>query len=369
MAAPPTADHLQGLLSARFGQPVRILTSDRVGGWAVARCRLEPAAGVPTSVIVKWQRNDAIGWRAAARGILIEQAALEFLLEVGFHSVPSLIAGDTEVVVLEDLAPMSSLADRLREQGAAACVPELMAFATTAGRLAAATIGQEARYDQVARRAGAAGPAGPLTQPDSDWPRVRRLLADLGLPMSPEAEREEAWICEALAEPGPFRAFSNGDPFPNNFLVGEGAGRLIDFEGAGFAHAMSGAVWIHAPDPAWITAGQTMSADLEAAFREALCSTIPEAQDDGMFGQALAANCISWSLKRLVRFEMLDARPAGDRSRLQMIATLELAAAAARNHRALPALSGWCERAGAWLRSRWPDSDLELSGHPAFEPR
>jgi hypothetical protein len=187
--------------------------------------------------------------------------------------------------------------------------------------------------------------------------------------MSADARREEANVAQALADPGPFRGFTNGDPHPNNYLLTGDSGRLIDFEAAGFEHALSGAVWMHAPDPAWITAGQSMTAQLETAYRAALSLGVPEAQDDGLFGHALASNCLAWALTRLVRFQLLDSRPVGERSRLQMVATLELAAHSARRHRALPALAGWCERAGAWLRARWPDADLELSGRLPFEPR
>jgi hypothetical protein len=367
--AAPTLDHLTSLLSAAFGRPVGLAALDRVGSWPVLRCRLEPGAGLPPSVIAKWLRDEPSS-RADPRQLATERAALEFLEEIGFRGAPRLIASDSRVVILEDLARSVALADRLRAEGANSLEGELRAFARTLGELGAVTAGREAHYERIRRHAGhLGGPTGNLASLDPAWPTVRRRLADLGLEMSSAAEREQIAIAEAFATPGPFHVFTNGDPHPNNYLVGEGAGHLIDFELAGFVHALSLAVWIHVPDPAWISAGQSMSAGLELAFRAALSAGVPEAEDDHRFGYGLAACCIAWAQTRLVRFETLDGRPRGDRSRLQIVTTLELAAAAARRHRALPALAGWMERAGAWLRRRWPDAEADLATYPAFTPR
>ena len=324
-------------------------------------------------MIAKWRRDDlALGLRADPLCLATEAAALEFLAQIGFASVPQLIGSDldTGVLILEDLAPRVSLADRLRAEGPDGLEAELVAFARVLGELAAAAVGHEAAYDQLRRRAGPlGGPAGHLARLDPAWSKADQILAARGLQMSGAAERELAAVAETLTAPGPFRAFSNGDPHPNNFLVGEGRGRLIDFESAGFVHALTGAVWIHTPDPAWITAAQAGAAKLEASFRAALAAGVPAAEDDQLFGFGLAGCCLAWALTRLVRFATLDERAAGDRSRLQMVATLELAADAARRNRALPALAGWAERAGQWLRRRWPDADLDLDSYPAFTPR
>ena len=339
----------------------------------MARCHLDPVAGLPTSVIAKWLRDDqALGLRADPSHLATEAAALEFLAQIGFPSVPRLIGSDLEagVLILEDLSPCVALADLLRAEGPEASEADLIDFARVLGDLGAATVGRHALLERLRRRAAPiGGPAGHLATMDSAWPRTQRILARRGLEMPGAVERELAAVAETLAAPGPFRAFSNGDPHPNNFLVGEHGGRLIDFESAGFVHALTGAVWIHTPDPAWITAAQSKSAQLEAAFRAALAAGIPEAEDDRLFGLGMAACCLAWALTRLARFETLDGRPAGDRSRRQMVATLELAAAAARRHRSLPALAGWAERAAAWLRRRWPDSDVDFAGYPAFTPR
>lgn len=370
--AAPSRTQLESLLTRALGRPTRIGFVESLPPWAVARCHNEPAPGAPPTVIAKWLRDHPTGLRTDPRQIYTEQAAYAFLAEIGFPNACRMIAADhaAGVLILEDLAPRVPLADRLRSDGAFAVRPELIAFAQTLGELGAATAGRERAYDRLRRQAGPlGGPAGHLAELDSAWPAARRRLEGLGLTMGDAAERDHEAVVTALADPGPFRAFSNGDPHPNNFLVGEGGGRLIDFEAAGFVHAGASAVWIHAPDPAWVTASQVMASELESAFRAALAIGVPEAEDDRRFGFGLAACCLAWALTRLARFDTLDGREAGDRSRLQMVATLELAVAAAKRHRALPALAGWAERVAAWLRRRWPDADIDVAGFPAFTPR
>ena len=81
---------------------------------------------------------------------------------------------------------------------------------------------------------------------------------------------------------------------------------------------------------------------------------------------------MSWALIRLQRFASLDARAAGDRSRPQLVVTLEATADTAAAFAALPHLTGWSRRVAALLRRRWPDADLDFSGPgglPPYQPR
>jgi hypothetical protein len=174
---------------------------------------------------------------------------------------------------------------------------------------------------------------------------------------------------EVLEAPGPFLAFTSGDTQVNNFMVGEGPGKLIDYEAAGFRHALTAAAQIHTPGSAWITVATPLSAELEAAYRTALSQGVREADDDRRFGIGMAAACLAFALDRLSRFALLDGRAPGEASRIQMVATLEEAALAARRHRALPQVAGWTERAAAWLRARWPDADVDLAAYAPYTLR
>ncbi|HEY5009364.1 MAG TPA: hypothetical protein VII42_15295 [Caulobacteraceae bacterium] len=334
------------------------------------RCRLE-GGGLPETVIVKWLRDDGQDIRVDPRQVATEQAALAFLSSIGFAAAPRLIAADRDagVLVLEDLAPRIPLADLIRSQGAVASTTELMAFARLMGELGAATVGKAAAYDAIRSRYGAPEPrAGRERGLGPDWAAALAQLDALGLTMSAAVERDLASLVEALLNPGPFLAFSNGDPETNNVLVDGADGRLIDFEGAAFRHALTSAVWMHVPGPAWITVTLAIGADLEAAYRQALAAGVAEAEDDRLFGFGMAAACLGQACDRLSRFPSLDRRPPGD-ARIQMVSTLQSAAAVARRHRSLPHLAGWVEGAAQWLRRRWPDADVDFSRYPPYTPR
>src|ERR1700722_7713189 len=116
-----------------------------------ARSSRRPAV----AVIAKWMRDDPAGRRSDPFPLVTKRAALEFPAGNGFHSIPSLIAYTPDLLLLEDLAPMVPLANRLRERGAAACEADLGAFTATMGELAAATVGRGADYQRTRRRAGA----------------------------------------------------------------------------------------------------------------------------------------------------------------------------------------------------------------------
>ena len=186
-----------------------------------------------------------------------------------------------------------------------------------------------------------------------------------------EASSELGRIEAMLREPGPFAALTNGDVQVNNFLVGEDGldGRLIDYEAAGFRHALTAAVLIATPGSAWISVADPFALELEDAYRAALAEGIPRATDDGAFGASLAGASLAWACDRLTRLALLDARGAGDASRVQMVATLEAAAGVARRHRQWPQAAGWAERTAATLRRRWPDADVDLVTLAPYTPR
>lgn len=56
-------------------------------------------------------------------------------------------------------------------------------------------------------------------------------------------------------------------------------------------------------------------------------------------------------------------------SRLQMVSTLETAAAVADSRHAYPALAAWARLAAGDLRPRWPDANADLPALPAYTRR
>ncbi|MEV7960398.1 hypothetical protein ACFVZR_37605 [Streptomyces sp. NPDC058316] len=273
---------------------------------------------------------------------------------------------------MEDLAPRSALDHLLRRDGAAAHADRLAVFARAHGELSAATVGYADTYH--ARRT-ALGPIDPAAGHVARFARLRDEAhghaTALGAPIIGPAETEIGAALSELGDPGPFLALSNDDAETNNLLLNESGpadARLIDFEFAGYTHALIDAVCLHVPGPAWMSVGDPIATGLADHYRRALACGVPEAEDDRRYGFGLAAACICWAIVRLQRFALLDTRPPGNDSRPQLVETSEAAARTAETHRALPHLTSWARRTADLLRRRRPDADLDFTGQDAFPP-
>jgi hypothetical protein len=364
---------LETLLSAAFGVPVQVVRFDRLVPWYVVRCHLEHASStLPESVIVKGLREDPSGSRTDPQQVLTEQAALEFLAELGLHITPRLLASDiaANILVLEDLAPRVPLAAILQSTDSERVKAGLSAFARALGTLSAATVGHADTYYAKRR---ALGPVDPQAERErflgNGWTQTRGYAEALGVSPSGAVEPEIAAVVAEIAHPGAFLSFSNGDAGSNNFLVESADGRIIDFESAGYRHALTDAVCLYVPGPMWLTVSDPVTTGLEAEYRAALCRSVPQVADDRRFGFGLAAACMAFAIERLYRFVVIDSRPPGDQSRLQRISTLEAAAVVAESHASLPHLTSWTRRLSEVLRRRWPDADVDLTAYDAYTPR
>jgi Phosphotransferase enzyme family len=365
---------VQALLTGTCRGPVTVERWERLEPWAVARVLLG-GAGAARTVIVKWVRTGPARARTEPWRLRTELAALRFLSDdLGLALAPRVIAADVSAgfLVLEDLAPRIALDHLIRRDGAAACLELLAVFARACGELSAATAGRAGTYHA---RCAALGFPAPVSDAEGRlaglWDRGHEDATALGVPIAGPAASELIAVLEELNVPGPFLALIHGDAESNNILVHESGpadARLIDFEAAGYAHALIDAVCLHVPGPGWISVGDPGATGLADQYRRALARGVPEAQDDRRYGFALAAACMSWALLRLHRFAGLDARALGDHSRLQLVETLESAARTAEAHRALPHLAGWVRRTAGVLRCRWPDADLDLTDWTRFPP-
>jgi aminoglycoside/choline kinase family phosphotransferase len=365
---------VQALLTDLCRAPVAVERWERLEPWAVARVHLG-GAGAARTVIVKWVRADPAQARTEPWRLRTELAALQFLSDdLGLALAPRVIAADVPAgfLVMEDLAPRVALDYLIRRDGAAACLGLLAVFARARGELSAVTAGQAGTYHARCAALGFHAPAGSAEGRLAGlWDQGHEDAAALGITIAGPVASELIAVLEELTAPGPFLALSHGDAESNNILVRESGpadARLIDFEAAGYAHALIDAVCLHVPGPGWISVGDPGAAGLADQYRSALARGVPEAQDDRRYGSALAAACMHWALLRLHRFAVLDTRPPGDHSRLQLVETLESAARAAEAHRALPHLAGWARRTADVLRRRWPDADLDLTDWAKFPP-
>ncbi|MEU2674497.1 hypothetical protein ABZ622_37750 [Streptomyces sp. NPDC007164] len=363
-AAVPASAEIEALLTASVGAPTTVERIEPLHRPWVLRAHLAGATGPPETVVVKCLRPEGYGLRSAEELTRCEHAALAFIADdLRLDLAPDLHAAapDSRMLVLEDLYPRTELAELLHQEGhTPALDAELTAFATSMGELAAASVGRAALFN--ARRTALGTGADRL----GDWEHAHIGLwrsglaraAAFGVPLPAAAERDlEAAVAE-LADPGPFLALTNGDSESHNFLTGPGGGKLIDFEGAGFRHALTAAACFTVPGPNWL--GVSGPGQVEA-FRRALARTVPEAEDDRLFGFGLAAASMVWVMTRADRLTTLDARGPGDDSRTQMVSLLESGARTAEVHRVLPHLAAWCRSTADLLRRRWPDTDIDTT--------
>jgi hypothetical protein len=339
--------------------------------WSVLRAQRVP--GPPSTVIVKWLRDDPRGFRTDPAQQLTECVALQFLSDLGLHLSPRLLAADlpASVLVLEDLAPRVPLAALLASHPHdPAVAANLVEFAAATGCLHAATAGQDERYYQRRIRHGPVDPLAERRRFFTPWPDVHALADTLDVALTVGVEGDVARAVQELTEPGPFLAFSNGDAGVNNFLLADGAdGKLIDYEFAGFRHALSDIACLYIPGPMWITVADPSTDATEDAYRAAVSDSIPEVADDRRYGMGVSSAALTYALFRLARLDLLDGRPPGDHSRLQMVATLEAAAATAARFGVHPHLAGWARHTADRLRHRWPDTDVDFACMPAYAPR
>ncbi len=324
-------------------------------------------------MVVKWLRDHPAGLRTDAAQLLTEYAALQFLSDLGLHLAPRILAADlpASVLVLEDLAPRAPLAALLASHphGPAAAAG-LVEFAAATGCLHAATARQAERYYQRRLQHGPVDPVVERRRFFTPWPDLSALADSLDVALTMGVEGDIAGAIRELTEPGPFLAFSNGDAGANNFLLADGAhGKLIDFEFARFRHALSDIACLYVPGPMWITVADPTADATEDTYRAAVSDAIPEVTDDRRYGMGVSSAALGYALFRLARLHLLDGRPSGDHSRLQMVATLEAAAATAARFGVHPHLTGWARHAADRLRHRWPDADIDLTTMPSYVPR
>lgn len=378
-------------LTAHAGVPVRLGEPDRLTAperrTLALRCRVvaAPGAGVPETVILK--RANTEGYHpdepeGAAARLLNDWAGAAFLSEVPdtVGLAPRCFGGDRAagLVVLEDLGAGDTLANPLLGSDDAAAERALLALARTLGRLHAATIG---RYDAFRALRAQLVPAGSATfvhtpgRLREQLPSIEAALARIGLALDEPVRAEIAAMLALLEEPGPFSAYTHGDPCPDNgFLAPDGMVRLIDFEMGAYRHAMIDGVYGLMQFPTCWCAGRIPDAVLArmgATYRGALASGCPAAEDGALWHQAVTNASGYWVLHALSW--LLDGALNEDEEwgiawvRPRLVARLEaFARVVAERGDHLPALAGLAIQLSATLRRRWPAGRCELALYPAF---
>jgi hypothetical protein len=272
------------------------------------------AVVAPTTVIVKCARQteefpydpDDLTPGHWTPGFLRDWLGTQFLSAVPGDppSGPRFYGGDRArgFFVIEDLGDGGSLADLLLGDDPARAEQGLLAFAAALGRMHAATIGQADTFHALCRALALAPDQVAMQTARDARADVRRLVGwcdALGVRPAPGFETDIEAACACIQSPGPFLAYTHGDPCPdNNRLTPDGL-RLFDFEHGAFRHALFDGVYGRLPFPTCWCVNRLpppLPAQMEAAYRAELAAACPEASDAATFCRETAAVCAAWLL-------------------------------------------------------------------------
>ena len=368
-------------LSVRFGGRVG-LAAEVHNFWpsCVFRCTLlsSSCTAAPATVIVRVPREGTA--RSGSTGLYNEQAALEYLTEIGSTLTPRFLAGGGAAgfLVTEYLGTHPSLLDLLLGEDTEAAKEGTIAFAQGLGRMHAQTAGQA--KDRKATLPIAHVPVA------KHWRQVRDTVTQLKLPVPQGVDGDIESLTRLLMDTGDCLALSSGDPSVVNCQITSRGVRFFDFEAACFRHALVDATVLRylypTGAPPWRLPHE-IALQSESAYRTELAQVCSVAQDDPGYERGMAAASAAWTIIRLARLPKVDAGPDRDswpllppgwtapvptRSRRrQLVSILETCIASAHRADAFKALTAWCERLTDALRERWPEAAEELPLYPAFQ--
>jgi len=369
---------------ARFlGSPIRIGDPEVLRDFGyprVLRCPvLESPADIGPSVILKRFGISGNGHYDIANaqkpwgGLFSEWAGATFLEDLGLQPSlgPRCFGGDTNtgLVVLEDLGPGQSLADSLQSGNPHAAENAFTQYAASLGRLHAATIGHQVHLEAIWSQCGHPWQIDqtPYRQAES-WPHenaapFREACSALGVPIATGFDKEANGVWQEMANPGPFLAFTPGDPCPDNHrLISNHYCRFFDFEASGYRHALLDAAYCLLPFPTcWCVLRLPSTAAPLAihAYRSELQHRCPAATDENRFFTALAQACASWTISYIswnLREALESNRPTGlAPQRQRLIYHLDTFIETADLLSRLPALRDTTAALAAYLRCLWPE--------------
>ena len=381
--------------SVRIGAVDRVSNPDRRN--QLLRCHLTQAPpGAPATVMVKRRRPGDYDSDAhdapATQGLYRDWAGLEFLsalsMELGgdIAGSPRFYAGDRAAgfVIMEDLGSARGLDDHLLNGTADEAERGLLMLAAALGRMHAATTGRESAYMRIR---GALGPGdGPAARAANaaEVARAGESLADrctaACVTPAPGLTQDVVAPAAAVADPGPFLAYTHGDPCPDNTVVSlssrgypTDALRLFDYEIGGYRHALWDGVYGRVRFPTcWCVRDlpEALVERMEVTYRAELVRGCPEAADDRLYTRALVQSCAAWVLTTLGR-SLASALDADSEwgvatQRQRILLRLRVFADLSRRSGCLEALGETAGRLGEALGARWGTDPPPMDLYPAF---
>ncbi len=302
-----------------------------------------------------------------------EWAGLQFLSEIAPHLAlaPHFYAGNKAhgLIVMEDLGTGNGLHHLLLADSPEAAEEAAIQYAAIVGKMHAATVGKQEAFSHIRKALG------PVDIPDYTWISSVLWEAIHTLNVAPAAgiEEELKQLTSIMENPGPFSAYTHGDPCPDNLLLGTSA-TLFDFEYGAYRHALIEGVYARMPFPTCWCVSQLPAHiidRMETSYRMELAKGCPVAHDDRLFAQAVAAASAYWTIhdcRFLHRHLEKDWQwsPGLATARQRFLLRFNVAREAIETSEYLPAIGKTFERMADRLRELLPPEADQMPYYPAF---
>ena len=300
-------------------------------------------------------------------------AGLQFLSEITPHPslAPRFYAGNKAhgLIAMEDLGVGNRLHHLLLADNPEAAEEAAVQYAATVGKMHAATIGKQEAFYHIRQELG------PVDIPDYAWisSALWETIHTLNVAPAAGIEDELKLLTSIMENPGPFSAYTHGDPCPDNILLGT-SGKLFDFEFGAYRHALIEGVYARMPFPTcWCVSRLPVHIihRMEAGYRMELAKGCPAAHDDRLFAQAVAAACAYWTIDDC-RFLHLHLKqdwqwsPGLATARQRFLLRFDVAREAIEASEYLQAIGKTLEQVAGRLRELLPPEADQMPYYPAF---
>jgi hypothetical protein len=368
------------ILSEALGGKIRLEAGEGLGGSNRSKVyRLKVLEGpnhAPSSIVVKQaaisgdESYDPDAPKGPAWRLFNDWAGLKFLTEVsgGEPPGPKFYGGNREVglIVLEDLGKGTQLDHILLGNDPVVAEKALVDLAKTLGRMHALTIGKKLEFDAIREALG------PRTQNNYEWVAANfyKMANSINITPHPTADAELQRVIASQNEPGPFWAYTHGDPCPDNCLYLDSTIKLVDFEFGDFRHALKDGVYgrIHFPT-CWCVnrLPEHITSRMELAYRSELVKGCPEAKDELQYNRAVVESCAVWTINSWwSRLLEEDSRWGISTVRQRVLVRFDIFAKTTEELEHLEAIGMTIGDMAAKLRTIWPSEADEMPYYPAF---